>query len=107
MRAPEGALNANPRRKVDRDVSHQHDHDHEHHHHGTTNGERDPQEQEALARELGDNLTESFIEYVRGEVTFDSLVFESFQTIQDLFVIASGEYELEYMETDEDEDDEE
>ncbi len=87
-------------------MSHDHDHDHNHHSHGTTNGERDPQEQEALARELGTSLTESFVEYVRGEVSFDSLVFESFQTIQDLFVIASGDYELEYMDGAEDDDEE-
>ena len=82
-----------------------HDHDHEHNHnHGTTNGERDPQEQEALARELGESLTESFMEYVSGEVTFDSLVFETFQTLQDLFVVASGDYELEYMDSSDSED---
>jgi hypothetical protein len=88
-------------------VPHDHDHNHDHSH-GTTNGERDPQEQEALARELGESLTDSFVEYVRGEVTFDSLVFETFQSIQDLFVIASGDYELEYMDAgdDGDEDDE-
>jgi fatty acid desaturase len=90
-------------------VPHDHDHDHDHtHHHGTTNGERDPQEQEALARELGESLTDSFVEYVRGEVTFDSLVFETFQSVQDLFVIASGDYELEYMDAgDEGEEDNE
>jgi fatty acid desaturase len=88
-------------------VPHDHDHDHTHHH-GTTNGERDPQEQEALARELGESLTDSFVEYVRGEVTFDSLVFETFQSVQDLFVIASGDYELEYMDAgDEGEEDNE
>ena len=82
-------------------MSHDHDHDHSH---GTTNGERDPQEQEALARELGESLTDSFVEYVRGEVTFDSLVFETFQSVQDLFVIASGDYELEYADAGDDED---
>ena len=87
-------------------MSHDHDHDHNHNH-GPANGERDPQEQEALARELGSSLTESFIEYVRGEVSFDSLVFESFQTIQDLFVIASGDYELEYTDGGEEFEDEE
>jgi hypothetical protein len=82
-------------------VSHDHDHDHNH---GAANGERDPQEQEALARELGESLTDSFVEYVRGEVTFDSLVFETFQSVQDLFVIASGDYELEYMDAGDDAD---
>jgi hypothetical protein len=62
------------------------------------NGERDPQEQEQLARDLGESLTDLFVEFVKGEVSFDSVVFESFQSIQDLFVIASGEYEIEYVE---------
>lgn len=73
---------------------------HEQNHDPSTNGERDPQEQESLARDLGGQLTETFVEFVKGEISFDSLVFESFQTIQDLFVIASGDYELEYIDDD-------
>lgn len=79
-----------------------HDHDHNH---ASENGERDPLEQEGLAKELGNSLTDSFVDYVRGDITFDTLIFEAFESIQDLFVIASGDYELEFVE--EADDDEE
>jgi hypothetical protein len=61
-----------------------------------SNGERDPEEQQQLARDLGEALTDLFQEFVKGDVSFDAVVFETFNTIQDLFVIASGEYEIEY-----------
>lgn len=80
-----------------------HDHDHNH---ANENGERDPLEQEGLAKELGNSLTDSFVDYVRGDITFDTLIFEAFESIQDLFVIASGDYELEFVE-DADDDEEE
>jgi hypothetical protein len=86
-------------------VAHDHDHDHNHNH-AQENGARDPQEQEGLARELGNSLTDSFVDFVRGDITFDTLIFESFETIQDLFVIASGDYELEFVEDSGDEDEE-
>lgn len=76
------------------------------HEHVHTNGDRDPLEQENLAKELGASLTDSFVDYVRGDITFDTLIFESFEAIQDLFVIASGDYELEYIDEEGDEDDE-
>jgi hypothetical protein len=72
-------------------VSHDHDHNDL-----TANGERDPEEQQQLARDLGEALTEMFQEYVKGDVSFDAVVFETFNTVQDLFVIASGDYEIEY-----------
>ena len=68
------------------------------HEHIQSNGDRDPLEQENLAKELGSSLTDSFVDYVRGDITFDTLIFESFEAIQDLFVIASGDYELEYVD---------
>ena len=84
-------------------MAHDHDHDHNHNHsHG--DGERDPQEQEGLARELGNSLTDSFVDFVRGDITFDTLIFEAFETIQDLFVIASGDYELEFVDEGADEE---
>lgn len=61
-----------------------------------SNSERDPEEQQQLAKDLGEALTDLFQEFVKGDVTFDAVVFETFNTIQDLFVIASGEYEIEY-----------
>jgi hypothetical protein len=62
--------------------------------------EKDPAEQEALARDLGEELTDVFARFVRGEVDYADLTFLTFETLQDLYVIASGAYELEYEEDD-------
>lgn len=72
------------------------------HVHGHDHGqEKDPAEQEALARDLGDELTDIFTRYVRGEVDFADLTFLTFETLQDLHIIASGEYEVEYEDDEE------
>ncbi len=66
--------------------------------------EKDPAEQEALARDLGEELTDAFAQYVRGEIDFADLTFLTYGTLQDLHIIASGEYELEYEDDEEGED---
>jgi hypothetical protein len=71
----------------------------------THDHDKDPAEQEALARDLGEELTELFAEYVRGEVDFADLTFQTYETLQDLFVVASGAYELEYDSDDEESSD--
>ena len=78
---------------------HNHDHDHDHTHH-----DEDGllEEQSQIAQEIGSELTDAFVAYVRGEVSFDDLVFGVFDALSDLNVVASGEYELEEIE-DEDE----
>ena len=57
--------------------------------------EKDPKEQEMLARGIGDELTEIFVRYVHGEVDFAEATFAAYDVLEDLHVIASGEYELE------------
>ncbi|HEV2067412.1 MAG TPA: hypothetical protein VGR08_11310 [Thermomicrobiales bacterium] len=52
------------------------------------------EEQEQLAREIGEELTNAFVAYVRGDVAFDDLSFGVFDALSDLHVIASGDYEL-------------
>ncbi|MBA2247027.1 MAG: hypothetical protein H0W23_02780 [Chloroflexia bacterium] len=59
------------------------------------------EEQEQLAREIGEELVDAFVAYVRGDVPFEDLTFGVFDALSDLHVIASGDYEL----ADEDEDD--
>jgi hypothetical protein len=59
-------------------------------------------EQEQLAREIGEELTDAFVAYVRGDVAFEDLTFGVFDALSDLHVIASGDYVLE---EDSDEDD--
>ena len=57
--------------------------------------DKDPAEQEMLARGIGDDLTEIFVRYVHGEVNFAEATFAAFDVLSDLHVIASGDYELE------------
>lgn len=63
-----------------------------------------PAEQEALARDLGEELTDVFARYVRGEVEFADLTFLTYDVLHDLHIVASGAYELEYDEDDEEPD---
>lgn len=53
------------------------------------------EEQESLAREIGEELTDAFVAYVRGDVAYDDLSFGVFDALSDLHVIASGDYILE------------
>jgi len=61
------------------------------------------EEQEQLAREIGEELTDAFVAYVRGDVAFDDLSFGVFDALSDLHVIASGDYELSGDDDDENE----
>lgn len=53
------------------------------------------EEQEQLAREIGEEITDAFVAYVRGEVAFEDLTFGVFDALSDLHVIAGGDYVLE------------
>ena len=48
-----------------------------------------------LARGIGEELTEIFVRFVHGEVDFAEATFAAYDVLEDLHVIASGEYELE------------
>lgn len=92
------------------DHNHEHDHDHDHgtHRHAQLSAEGLSEEQEQIAREIGGDITDAFVEYVHGNLQFEDLVFGIFDALSDLSVVASGEYELEEMgDEDEDEDDNE
>jgi hypothetical protein len=84
--------------KETRMTQHDHSHDHE-------QSENLVEEQSQIAREIGEELTDAFVAFVRGNVAFDDLVFGVFDALNDLHVIASGEYELEEVD-DEDVEDE-
>ena len=47
-----------------------------------------------LARGIGDELTEIFVRYVHGELDFAEATFAAYDVLEDLHVIASGDYEL-------------
>lgn len=82
---------------------HEHDHD-------VTTRELSPdeltEEQEQIAREVGAELTEAFVDYVHGKIDFEDLTFGVFDALSDLSVVASGEYELESMDDNETDDEE-
>lgn len=86
-------------------LDHDHEHEHAHHHAAEDNGNL-VEEQSQIAQEIGSELTDAFVAYVRGEIPFDDLVFGVFDALSDLNVVASGEYELEEIEEEGDEDDE-
>jgi hypothetical protein len=70
----------------------------------TTTTEDKGAEQEQLAREIGEELTDAFVAYVRGDVAFEDLTFGVFDALSDLHVIASGDYVLEEDSDDSDVD---
>jgi hypothetical protein len=83
---------------------HDHDHDHSHHRHNELSEEGLAEEQEQIAREIGGDITDAFVEYVLGNLAFEDLAFGVFDALSDLSVVASGEYELEEMEDGDDGD---
>lgn len=58
-------------------------------------GPANPEEQEDLARRIGEDLTDAFVRYVRGETPFDDLTFQIHDALQDVYFIARGDYELD------------
>ncbi len=70
----------------------------------TRQSEHRVEEQERLAREIGDELADAFVAYVRGDLDFAELSFGVYDALRDLDVIASGDYELADGDTDEDAD---
>ena len=62
------------------------------------------EEQERLAREIGDELADAFVAYVRGDLDFAELSFGVYDALRDLDVIASGDYELADDDTDDDDE---
>ncbi len=88
---------------------HDHDHDHNHEHtHEVATRDLSPEElaaeQEQIAREIGRELTDAFVGYVHGEIDFEDLTFGVFDVLSDLSVVASGEYDLETLDDDGDEE---
>ena len=55
---------------------------------------RNPDEQEDLARQVGEDLTDAFVRYVRGDLPFDDLTFLTHDALQDVYFIAQGDYEV-------------
>ncbi len=73
-------------------------------HQESTQAENRAEEQERLAREIGDELADAFVAYVRGDLDFAELSFGVYDALRDLDVIASGDYELADDESDDEGD---
>ncbi|MBA2752926.1 MAG: hypothetical protein M3P94_06120 [Chloroflexota bacterium] len=70
---------------------------------GDGDGPDEMTERLGLAREIGQELSDIFVEYVKGEIGFDNLTFLTFEALESVHAVASGDYELgEFDEDDED-----
>lgn len=58
-------------------------------------------EQIHIARQIGEEITDVFIGFVRGQVAFDEMTFGVFDAMHDLAAVAAGDYELETDDDDE------
>ncbi|MDQ4045250.1 MAG: hypothetical protein M3173_07365 [Chloroflexota bacterium] len=52
-------------------------------------------EQIEIARQIGADITDVFVGFVRGRVPFDEMAFGVFDAMHDLAAVAAGDYELE------------
>lgn len=68
-----------------------------------TSTEKDRDEQILLASEIGDELSEIFVSYVRGDLPFEELTFLTYEALASVHAVAIGEYDV-VDEDDEDED---
>ena len=59
-------------------------------------------EQIQIAREIGAEITEVFVAFVRGQIPFEDMTFSVYDALHDLSAVAAGDYELQ-PEDDEDE----
>lgn len=69
--------------------------------------EKDPAEQEMLARGIGNELTDIFVRYVHGELDFAEVSFASYDVLEDLHAIATGDYELDDSDLEDEYDEDE
>jgi hypothetical protein len=67
-----------------------------------TSTEKDRDEQIRLASEIGDELSEIFVSYVRGDLPFEELTFLTYEALASVHAVAIGEYDV----VDEDDEDE-
>ena len=69
------------------------------HDHAPADGTKEA-EQIQIARQIGDELTDVFVGFVRGNIAFEEMTFGVFDAMHDVAAVAAGDYELE--EDDED-----
>lgn len=69
-----------------------------------TSTEKDRDEQIRLASEIGDELSEIFVTYVRGDLPFEELTFLTYEALASVHAVAIGEYDVIDDEEEDDED---
>ncbi len=52
-------------------------------------------EQIQIAREIGAEMTEVFVRFVRGNIPFDEMTFGVFDALHDISAVAAGDYDVE------------
>lgn len=63
-------------------------------HQSERNGTKEA-EQIQIAREIGAEITEAFVGFVRGNIPFDEMTFGVFDALHDISAVAAGDYDLE------------
>ena len=81
-------------KKATQSAGHGNGHDHAHDHDGAHDFDKDPAEQEQLARDLAAELGDIFVRFIHGEYDFAEVTFATYDVLQDLHVVQSGAYEL-------------
>lgn len=61
-------------------------------------------EQEQIVRSLSTELEQSFLEFLHGDIGFDEVTFEVFDTLQAVHAVTTGQYTVEYDEDEEESD---
>ncbi|HEV2106776.1 MAG TPA: hypothetical protein VGR16_00780 [Thermomicrobiales bacterium] len=56
--------------------------------------DKDRDEQIRLAGEIGDELSEIFVTYARGDLPFEELTFLTYEALASVHAVAIGEYDL-------------
>lgn len=59
------------------------------------------EEEEQIVRSLAHGVAEAFVGYLRGDLEFDELTFEMFDTLQAVHAVVTGNYTVEMIEEDE------
>lgn len=58
-------------------------------------------DEEQIVRTLARETEDSFLNYLHGEIEFDELTFELFDTLQAIHAVRTGGYTIEYVDDEE------
>ena len=64
-----------------------------------------PEEQISIARDIARELGEVFVQFIQGQIDFPEVTFSTYDALQDLHAVSTGDYELIESAADEEADD--